>query len=173
MNPTDPAAASLHLAAALEALGFAGDPEMVRTPERVAEFLALFVPKPAPPTDPLPTRSDNPVVIRDLRFHSLCAHHLLPFFGDCTIAYRPEGRIAGLGWFPRLVDTMASRPQLQERLAEEIALAIHATLQPRSVVIRLRARQMCVEMRGSRAGGTFEVTAAAGLPDPELAALLR
>jgi GTP cyclohydrolase I len=161
------------LAAALEALGFTDDPEMEATAERVAQFLGEFRAQSIPTTTPLSTRSDNPVVIRDLQYHSLCAHHLLPFFGTCTIAYRPAGAIAGLGWFPRLVATLARRPQLQERLVEQIAEAVFQTLQPQSVAVYMNARQMCVEMRGARSQGQFEVTATAGLPDPEMAALVR
>lgn len=161
------------LAAALDALGFTDDPEMEATAERMVEFLQEFRAQPVPTTTPLSTRSDNPVVIRDLQYHSLCAHHLLPFFGTCTIAYRPAGAIAGLGWFPRLVESLARRPQLQERLVEQIADAVFESLHPHSVAVYMNARQMCVEMRGAKAQGMFEVTATAGVPDPDLAALVR
>lgn len=162
-----------HLRAALTELGLAGDPEMARTPERLAELLAEFSPQAVPGCDPLPTRSHTPVVVRELRFHSLCAHHLLPFFGHCTIAYRPAGAIAGLGWFPRALDALARRPQLQERLAQDLADVVFDALAPHSVLVWVSARQMCVEMRGARATATFEVSAAAGAPDPELLALVR
>lgn len=162
-----------HLRAALGQLGLSGDPELDRTPERFAELLSEFSPQPVPPCPPLPTRSHTPVVVRELRFHSLCAHHLLPFFGHCTIAYRPAGAIAGLGWFPRALDALARRPQLQERLAQDLADAVFEALTPHSVLVWVSARQMCVEMRGSRATATFEVSAAAGAPDPELLALVR
>jgi len=146
---------------------------MDATAERVVQFLGEFRAQPTPTTKPLSTRSENPVVIRDLQYHSLCAHHLLPFFGTCTIAYRPAGAIAGLGWFPRMVESLARRPQLQERLVEQIAEAVFTTLQPQSVAVYMNARQMCVEMRGARARGLFEVTATAGIPDRELAELVR
>lgn len=168
-----PQSAVTQLASALQALGFTDDPEMETTAERMVEFLGEFQTRPVPTTQPLSTRSTNPVVIRDLQYHSLCAHHLLPFFGRCTIAYRPNGAIAGLGWFPRLVESLARRPQLQERLAEEVAEAIFAALSPHSVAVYMSARQMCVEMRGARATGEFEVMATAGAPDADLAALVR
>jgi GTP cyclohydrolase I len=171
--PDSPDAAVERLAQALDALGFSQDPEMDTTPERVAGFLREFLPGPIPTTEPLSTRSASPVVIRDLPFHSLCAHHLLPFFGTCTIAYRPNGAIAGLGWFPRLVESLARRPQLQERLVEQIAHAVYDSLSPQAVVVYMSARQMCVEMRGARARGEFEVTAIAGAPDAELSVLVR
>ena len=161
------------LAAALDALGFTDDPEMDTTAERIVEFLGEFKVQPLPTTKPLSTRSVNPVVIRDLQYHSLCAHHLLPFFGTCTIAYRPDGAIAGLGWFPRLLECLARRPQLQERLVEQVADAVFEALSPHSVAVYINARQMCVEMRGARAKGEFEVMATAGAPDAELAALVR
>ncbi len=139
----------------------------------MAEFLGAFRLAPTPAVEPLATSSTNPVVIRDIPYHSLCAHHLLPFFGVCVIAYRPAGAIAGLGWFPRLLGCLAARPQLQERLAEQVAAEVQRALAPRSVAVCLRARQMCVEMRGARSAGEFEVFAAAGEPDPELFGLLR
>jgi len=165
--------AILQLAAALDALGFSNDPEMDTTAERIVEFLGEFKVQAPPTTKPLSTRSENPVVVRDLQYHSLCAHHLLPFFGTCSIAYRPNGGIAGLGWFPRLVESLARRPQLQERLVEQIADAVFETLAPHSVAVYMSARQMCVEMRGARATGEFEVMATAGAPDAELANLVR
>ena len=162
-----------HFADALDAIDFEDDPEMADTPRRVVEFLAEFRQVEVPATKALPTRSQSPVVIRDLRYHSLCAHHLLPFFGTCTIAYRPNGAIAGLGWFPRLVEALARRPQLQERLAEQVANAIHDALAPHSVAVCITARQMCVEMRGARASGMFEVTTTTGEPDPMLLTLVQ
>jgi len=165
--------ATEHMAKALELLGFIGDPEMNTTAERVVGFLSEFRPEALPPVRPLETQSQSPVVIRDLRYHSLCAHHLLPFFGTCTIAYRPAGTIAGLGWFPRFVGALARRPQLQERLVEQISSGVYAALAPQSVAVFVSARQMCVEMRGARAHGAFEVTAVAGKPDDVLLRLVQ
>lgn len=161
------------LAAALRALGLDADPEMAGTPEAVAALLAEFRPGPIPLCQPLPSSSRDLVVLRDLPFHSLCAHHLLPFFGHATIAYLPDQRIAGLGWFPRLLDALARRPQLQERLAGQLADEIERQLKPRGVAVRLVARQMCVEMRGARSPGQFEVEAHRPVLLPELAAALR
>lgn len=162
-----------HLALALEGLGFSGDPEMARTPEQVAGLLAEFRPGPLPPLDVLVSASHDLLVLRELPFHSLCAHHLLPFFGTATLALRPEGRITGLGALARTVDALARRPQIQERLAAELADTLVAALAPRAVGVRLVARQMCVEMRGARVPATFDVTALRGAPDPALEAALR
>lgn len=161
-------AARAHLAAALRALGFPDDVELERTPELVAGFLAELRPGPLPPVSPLPTRSRDLLVVRDLPFHSICAHHLLPFFGTVDIAVRPDGAIAGLGWFPRLVDALARQPQLQERLAAQLADAIQDAMAPATLRVRIRARQLCVEMRGARSPATFEVQVRRGGEDPDL-----
>lgn len=165
--------AAAHLAAALAALSFPDDPEMARTPQLVADFLAELRPRPVPAVLALATDSRDLVVLRDLPYHSICAHHLLPFFGTATIAYRPDGRIGGLGWFPRLLDTLSRRPQIQERLAEQLADAVVAGLGPTSVGVHIVARQLCVEMRGARSAGSYEVTVIRGAPDPDLHASLR
>lgn len=162
-----------HLAAALAGLGFAGDPEMARTPELVARLLAEFLPVAPPPLEPLDTLGGDLVIMRDLPFHSLCAHHLLPFFGTVTLAYRPQGRIAGLGALARLVEHLARRPQLQERLAASVADTLLDGLGAASVGVTVSARQLCVEMRGARVPATFEVVATRGAADPDLLAALR
>lgn len=167
MNP------SQHLALALSGLGLDGDPEMARTPELVSELLASFRPGPLPALEPLACQSHDLLVVRDLPFYSLCAHHLLPFFGTATLALRPEGQITGLGALARLVHALARRPQLQERLAAQIADALLDGLQPSAVGVRLVARQMCVEMRGVRVPASFEITALRGGADPALEQALR
>lgn len=149
-----------HIAEALAALGFSDDPEMIATPAAFTKMLSEFQPAASPPPiTPLPTPSTDPVILRRMPYHSLCAHHLLPFFGECTIVYQPAGQIAGFGWFPRLLTHFARRPQLQERLAAQLADAIMDALQPGTVGVWLSARQMCVEMRGARSAGVFEVEA--------------
>ena len=164
-----------HLAAALAGLGLevGPDPEMALTPQQVAELLREFARTDAPPqTRALPTASTDAIVLRALPYHSLCAHHLLPFFGHCTIVYRPAGHIAGLGWFPRVLAHHARRPQLQERLCTALADTLQAALSPQAVGVRLTARQLCVEMRGASSPGEYEVRTWRGDPDPELARLL-
>ena len=164
--------AATALRESLDAIGFHGDPEMDTTPERVSQFLSEFRPGPPPPVTPLTTLSSNPIVIRSIPYYSLCAHHLLPFFGHCTIVYLPNGAIAGLGWFPRLLEALARRPQLQERLAENLVQEVYQALNPTGVAVSITARQMCVEMRGARSPGTYEVTASAGDAAPDLLAML-
>jgi GTP cyclohydrolase I len=162
----DPAAR--HFRAFLDAIGMPDDPELAGTPERVAELLAGFVPRELDPPSTCATTSATPVVIRGIPFHSLCAHHLLPFFGTAAVAYRPRGTLLGLGAIPRLIENLARRPQIQERLAEAIADGIVRWADPTSVVVSLRARHLCVEMRGARVPAEVEVVAIRGEPDPWL-----
>jgi GTP cyclohydrolase I len=91
---------------------------------------------------------DEIVAVRKIRFFSLCEHHLLPFFGQCTVAYIPDGKVIGLSKIPRIVDMYARRLQLQERLTQQIAQTINQILQPRGVAVVMDALHMCVMMRG-------------------------
>ena len=152
-----------HLRAFLQSVGFTGDPELEKTPELVADFLADFVPASEEhEICTLPTPSSDPVILRDLPFYSLCAHHLLPFFGTATLAYLPAGRIAGLGSLVRALHFFSRRPQLQERLTAQVADHIQSQLSASAVLVRLEARQMCMEMRGTRSTGTVITTASRG-----------
>jgi GTP cyclohydrolase I len=106
--------------------------------------------------DPLtPLRSVQPapghdlVAIRDIRIRSVCAHHLLPFSGTATVAYRPGAAIAGLGAIPRMIRILAARPQLQEGLTRQIADTLQAGLHPLGAVVLLTTRQGCLSDRGA------------------------
>lgn len=88
------------------------------------------------------------VVVRNIEFYSMCEHHLLPFFGRCSVAYIPDGKVVGLSKIPRMVDVFARRLQLQERLTEEIADALMGAIRPKGVAVVIHARHMCMEMRG-------------------------
>lgn len=100
------------------------------------------------------------VLLRDVDFRSICEHHLLPFVGTAHIGYIPGDRVVGLGKLPRVVETLASRPQLQERLTEEIADALERGLGPRGVVVVLDAVHGCVSARGVRQSRSSTVTMA-------------
>lgn len=111
--------------------------------------------------DVLTEETDGLVAVRSISFHSICEHHLLPFFGTAHIVYRPHaGRVAGFGIFTQLVDLMARRPQLQERLTEDIAREIERGLGVEGVLVVLGAQQLCMTMRGERAHGTRTTTSA-------------
>ncbi|KCV80880.1 GTP cyclohydrolase I [Actibacterium atlanticum] len=99
------------------------------------------------------------VIVKDITFFSMCEHHLLPFFGKAHIAYLPDGgRLAGLSKLARVTQTIAARPQLQERMSAQIADALEQALGARGVMVKLEAEHMCMAMRGARADGSKTVT---------------
>lgn len=102
----------------------------------------------------------GPVVMRDVTFHSLCEHHLLPFFGRVHVGYLPDRRIIGLSKIARIVDLYARRFQVQERLTEQVAEALATTLEPKGVVVIVEAQHLCMAMRGIRAQGSSTTTRA-------------
>ncbi len=103
--------------------------------------------------------SDELVIVKDIPFYSMCEHHLLPFFGDVHVAYRPRGgRITGLSKLARCVDGFARRPQVQERLTEQVADAVESVLDPMGVAVIAEARHMCMEMRGVGKRGAVTIT---------------
>ena len=148
-------------------------PGLERTPQRVAEAYADFFGGLS--VDPLthladavplgdteagvPATSDA-VVLRDIAFRSVCEHHLLPFVGTAHVAYLPGDRVVGLGRIPAVIETLAARPQLQERLAEEIADTLEAGLDPKGVLVVLDAQHRCVTTRGSRQERSSTITIA-------------
>lgn len=95
-----------------------------------------------------PAEGDGLVIVRDVEFHSLCEHHLLPFFGRVHVAYLPGERIIGLSKIPRLVDLYARRLQVQERITEQVADALTRLLEPKGVLVVAEARHLCMAMRG-------------------------
>ncbi len=103
---------------------------------------------------------DEMVLVKDIRFASLCEHHLLPFFGKAHIAYLPKGKIVGLSKLPRLVDTVARRPQVQERITEEVADLLVEELHPRGAAVILEATHTCMTVRGVRKADSVCTTSA-------------
>jgi GTP cyclohydrolase I len=94
--------------------------------------------------------SDQLIALADIPFRSTCQHHLLPFEGTASVVYQPGGRIAGLGAVVAALDVVSSRPQLQERLTEEVADSVAEGLQARGVLVVTRARHGCVWARSAR-----------------------
>jgi GTP cyclohydrolase I len=93
--------------------------------------------------------TDTLIKLKDIDFYSVCEHHLLPFFGQVEIIYAPKNNlVAGFSDFAKIVDTYARRPQIQERLTNQIADAVMNFLQPHGVRVMVKATQLCVSMRG-------------------------
>jgi GTP cyclohydrolase I len=153
-------------------------PGLATTPQRVAQAYTEFFA--GLDVDPLSHLTDTVevmagadelselVLLRNIEFRSICEHHLLPFIGVAHIAYVPGKRIVGLGKLPRVVDTLASRPQVQERLTEEIADALQSGLDPLGVLVVLDSRHGCVTARGVRQADSSTLTLASRgtLADP-------
>jgi GTP cyclohydrolase I len=102
------------------------------------------------------------IMVKDIPLQSLCEHHLLPFSGKAHVAYIPnkDGRITGLSKIARVVDILAKRPQVQERLTTEIADTIERALEPRGVFVVIEAEHLCMTMRGVKKPGSITVTSA-------------
>ena len=151
----------------LEGIGEDPDREgLVDTPRRVAEMYEDII------TEPMDLSSivvaigsethQEMVLVRDIAFHSLCEHHLIPFFGVAHVAYIPSknGSITGLSKIVRLVRTAAARLQLQERLTTAVADTLVESLDPDGVLVLIQAEHLCMSMRGVRAPGSRVVTSA-------------
>ena len=176
----------------LEAIGEDPDrPGLKQTPTRMgdlyAEFFAGVGEDPAAPLahtisvarGPAPdTLPSGAVLLRDIRFRSVCEHHLLPFAGRAHIAYLPGEQVVGLGALVRVVEILATRPQVQERLGEQIADTIAEHLDTRGVLVVLDASHGCVTMRRGRQpeASTLTIAARGEYTDPiaraELIALI-
>jgi len=103
---------------------------------------------------------DEVVLVRDISFDSICEHHLLPFMGKAHIGYLPDGRVIGLSKLARVVESVARRPQVQERMTEEIANLLVEELHARGVAVVIEAIHTCMAIRGVRQPGSVCVTSA-------------
>lgn len=156
--------------AAFESLGLdMDDPNLEGTERRVVRsyrelFAGLYAGRPPDlRTFPNPERYGQMVAVTDIPFHSLCAHHLLPFFGRVHVAYLPKDRLVGLSKFARVVEFYARRPQIQECLTVQIVGLIEERLRPAGAMVVVQARHFCMEMRGvAKAGATTTTSAFRG-----------
>ncbi len=142
------------------------DPNYKRTPERVAKmYLEMFHglregAEPAVTTFPNDEGYHHMVIEREIPFYSMCAHHFVPFYGHAHIAYIPESEVVGLSKLPRILEFYAKRPQMQERLTEQVAEFLWSRLKPQGVMVVIEARHLCVEMRGVKKAGALTTTSA-------------
>ncbi|MBO1739265.1 GTP cyclohydrolase I [Leifsonia sp. TF02-11] len=143
-------------------------PGLGETPSRVADayeefFAGVGVDARSELGDPVPLEgaTAETVILRDIRFRSVCEHHLLPFLGVAHVAYLPGESVIGLGRIPRAIETLSARPQLQERLTEQIADTIESGAGARGVLVVLDAAHECVTTRGARQTAATTVTIAA------------
>lgn len=149
-----------------EGLGLdVNDPRIVDTPDRVARmydevFAGLLVDADDVIDTTFSEGHEDIVLVRDIPFSSICEHHLVPFIGRAHVGYLPnkEGRIAGLSKIARVVDVIAKRPQLQERITTEVADVLESVLNPRGVIVQIEAEHLCMTMRGVRKPGAVTVT---------------
>src|SRR3954452_5806700 len=147
----------------LAALGVPLDGESTRnTPRRMAEAYAeMFEPRPFDLTTfPNDEGYDELVLARSIPVQSVCEHHLLPFVGVAHVGYLPGGRILGLSKLARVVEMFARRPQVQERLTQQVADWLQDHVAPRGVGVVVEAEHLCMTMRGVAASGATTVTSA-------------
>src|SRR4051812_30861927 len=149
-------------------LAIGEDPDregLLKTPNRVAraygELMAGLRQEPRKHLRTVFTeRYDEVVLLRDIQFHSLCEHHLLPFTGRAHVAYLPDGKVVGLSKLARLVEGYARRPQVQERLTTQIADALMDELSPIGSACVIEATHTCMTIRGAKKHGSVMVTSA-------------
>jgi GTP cyclohydrolase IA len=146
----------------ISSLGYPADsPHFADSPRRVAKFLREWHTRSAEPpkltTFPA-AGHDEMVVVRGITFHSMCAHHGLPFFGTAMVGYLPKTRLVGLSKLARVVDYFARRFQVQETLSSDIADYLERELKPRGLGVVLTAEHMCMSMRGIQKPGHSTTT---------------
>ncbi len=165
-NPVDRERIQRAVREMIEAIGEDPDREGLRdTPRRIADMYAeIFSGVGRDPAKVLSVTFDENhqemVILRDIPFYSMCEHHFLPFHGVAHVGYIPRGRILGISKIARLVELLARRPQLQERLTGQIADTLMAAIRPSGVAVVLEAEHLCMTMRGIKKPGSTVVTSA-------------
>lgn len=156
-----------HVRGILQTLGLdLQDPNLAETDLRVAKmYMEMFKglaegAEPKVTTFPNEEGYSHMVMEKQIPFYSMCAHHLVPFYGHAHIAYIPNDRILGLSKFSRILEFYAKRPQLQERITEQVVTYLDEKLQPQGAMVVIEARHLCVEMRGVKKPGALTVTSA-------------
>jgi GTP cyclohydrolase IA len=165
-NPVDLPRIERAVREILAAVGEDPDREgLLETPARVARMYAeMFSGLHADPREHLKKffteQYDEVVLVKDISFHSVCEHHLLPFMGKAHIGYMPDGKVIGLSKLARVVEAVARRPQVQERMTEHIANLLVDELGAKGVAVVVEATHTCMTIRGIRKPGSLCVTSA-------------
>lgn len=137
---------------------------LVKTPKRAATAMKFLTSGYTADIDKIvngatfDTETNGLVLVKNVEFYSLCEHHLLPFFGVCSVGYIPDGKIIGLSKIPRIIDMYSRRLQVQERLTHEIAEAIHTAIRAKTVIVDIKAQHLCMMMRGIEKQNSKTVT---------------
>ena len=166
-NKAKAAEISAHFAEIMKVLGLdLSDPHLIDTPDRVGRmYLEIFrgledLHEPSITCFPNSEGYSNMVIVKDIEFFSVCSHHMIPFFGKAHVAYIPGETIVGLSKIARVVGFYARRPQLQERLTEQVVDFIEEKLAPKGSIVVMEARHLCMEMRGVEKPGALTTTSA-------------
>lgn len=150
----------------LEGIGEDVDREGLKeTPDRIARMYRKIFSSVGCPNEDLSAKvfeieNNHMVIERNITYYSMCEHHLLPFFGRAAIAYVPDGEVIGLSKLARIVDFCSYKPQLQERLTDDIAHTVSRKVKNKGVFVLLEAEHLCVSMRGVKKPGSSTVTMA-------------
>ncbi|GIM45563.1 GTP cyclohydrolase 1 [Collibacillus ludicampi] len=153
-----------HIRSILELIGENPNREgLLDTPKRVSKMYAeVFGGVGVDPKTALTTTFEEEyegmVVVKDISYYTFCEHHLIPFYGKAHIGYIPNGRVVGLSKFARLVELTSKRPQVQERMTQQIAEAITDVLKPEGVIVTLEGTHLCMCARGVKKPGSVTVT---------------
>jgi GTP cyclohydrolase I len=153
-----------HIRAILELIGENPNREgLLDTPKRVSKmYLEVFEGVGIEPKTALTTTFEEEyegmVVVKDISYYTFCEHHLIPFYGKAHIGYIPNGRVVGLSKFARLVELISKRPQVQERMTQQIANTINDVLEPEGVIVTLEGTHLCMCARGVKKPGSATVT---------------
>lgn len=137
---------------------------LIKTPQRVAKSLAFLTSGYEEKLEDIingavfEEAGDEMVVVQGVELYSLCEHHMLPFFGQASVAYIPNGKIIGLSKVARITDMFARRLQVQERLTQQIAHAMQDVLDPLGVAVIVEAKHFCMMMRGVQKQNSFATT---------------
>lgn len=140
--------------------------DLSRTPERVAKmyeeiFAGAFTDVDEVLQVLLSEQHDEIVLVKDIPVYSMCEHHMLPFYGKAHVAYIPkDNRITGLSKLARIIDVLARRLQVQERLTASIANIVMKKLKPYGVIVVMEAEHLCMIMRGVKKPGSYTITSA-------------